>query len=131
MSAQENKKLVEDAFTAWLEGDVCAFFDIVDDHVHWTVLGTCPVSGRYKCKQAFVEGAVKPVFERLAAPMQPELRGLIAYDDWVVLQWSGQAPIKDNGIYQNEFCWVMRIQKGKIVECTAYLDTVAASDLFR
>ena len=132
MGTQDNQTLVANAFAEWAHtGDVRAFFELVDDRVLWTVLGTCPVSGTYKGKTAFVESAAKPVFERLAAPLQPKLRRLIGEHDWVVLQWFGEAPTKDDSSYKNEFCWVMRIENSKIVECIAYFDTQAAAALLR
>lgn len=130
MSAQTDKALVARAFATWAStGDVRAFFELVDERVVWTVLGTCPVSARYEGKAAFIERAARPVFERLAAPLQPTLRRLIGEQDWVVLQWTGQAPTKAGGLYTNDFCWVMRIENAKIVECLAYFDTQAAAAL--
>jgi ketosteroid isomerase-like protein len=61
MGTVENKKLIQDAFTAWARGDGMAFFNLLAEDVHWTVIGSTPVSRTYAGREAFVEGAVKPL----------------------------------------------------------------------
>ena len=61
MSTAENKKLIQDAFTAWARGDGTAFFKLLADDVRWTVIGSTPVSRTYTSREAFVEGAAKPL----------------------------------------------------------------------
>ena len=65
MSTAENKKLVQDAFAAWARGEGNAVFNLLADDVHWTVIGSTPVSRTYFSKREFVEGAVKPLGEIL------------------------------------------------------------------
>ena len=91
MSAAENKKLIQDAFAAWGRGDGSAFFNILDDNVRWTVIGSCPVSRTYNSKQAFFEGATKPLSAKLAGPIQPTVQNIISEGDNVVIQWEGKA----------------------------------------
>ena len=47
MSLVENKKLIQDAFTAWANGDGMAFFNLLTDTATWRVMGSCPISGTY------------------------------------------------------------------------------------
>jgi uncharacterized protein len=131
MQATDNEALIRGAFEAWAAGDVQAFFAIVADGVRWTITGSCPVSGSYAGKQDFLKRAVGPVFDRLATPIQPRLRGLMASDGGAVLLWDGEARTRDGARYFNEFCWVLRLENRQIVECTAYFDTVAATELLR
>ena len=39
MSSAENKKIIETAFTAWSQGDGMAVFNLIADHVEWTITG--------------------------------------------------------------------------------------------
>jgi hypothetical protein len=131
MGAAENKKLIHDVFAAWGRGENAAFFDILDENVRWTVIGSCPVSKTYTSKQAFFEGATKPLSAKLAGPIQPTVRNIIAEGDQVVLQWDGKATSKAGKPYNNSYCWVMRIVDGKVKDGTAYIDTELVSELWK
>ena len=131
MSAAENKKLIQDVFTAWAGGDDMAFFNTLAEDVQWTVIGTSPVSRTYTSRQAFVDGAAKPLTAKLAGPIQPTVVNIIAEGDNVVLQWEGKATTKAGRPYNNSYCWVMRVADGKVREGTAYIDTELVADLWQ
>jgi len=130
MSANDNRKLVTDAFAAWARGDGMAFFNLLADDVHWTVIGSTPVSRTYTSKSAFIEGAVKPLTARLAGPIVPTVRDLLADGDKVALQWEGRSTGTNGTIYYQTYCWVMRLEGGKVKEGTAYLDTALINQLW-
>jgi uncharacterized protein (TIGR02246 family) len=131
MGTVENKKLIQDAFTAWARGDGMAFFNLLAEDVHWTVIGSTPVSRTYAGREAFVEGAVKPLTAKLSGPIVPTVRDIIAEGDKVVLQWEGRSSAKNGTIYHQVYCWVMRLTDGKVVEGTAYLDTELISQIWK
>jgi len=131
MSATENKKLVQDAFAAWVRGDGTAFFNLLADDVQWTVIGSSPVSRTYPSKQAFLEGATKPLSAKLAGAIQPTVKNIIAEGDNIVLQWEGKATTKSGKPYNNSYCWVMKFANGKVKEGTAYIDTELVSALWK
>jgi ketosteroid isomerase-like protein len=130
MSTTDNRKLITDTFTAWSRGDGMAFFNILADDVRWTVIGSTPVSRTYSSKSAFVEGAVKPLTEKLAGPIVPTIRDLLVDGDKVALQWEGRSSGKNGTLYYQTYCWVMRLEGGKVKEGTAYLDTELISQLW-
>jgi uncharacterized protein len=131
MSTAENKKLIQDAFTAWARGDGNAFFNLLAEDVHWTVIGSTPVSRTYPSRAAFVEGAVKPLTAKLAGPIVPTVRDITAEGDKVVLQWEGRSSGKNGAIYHQTYCWVMRMADGKVREGTAYLDTELITQIWK
>ncbi len=131
MSAADNKKLVQDAFAAWARGDGTAFFNLLADDVNWTVIGSSPVSRTYPSKQAFFEGATKPLSAKLAGAIQPTVKNIIAEGDTVVLQWEGKATSKGGKPYNNNYCWVMKFADGKVKVGTAYIDTELVSALWK
>ena len=131
MGTAENKKLIQDAFTAWARGDGNAFFNLLAEDVHWTVIGSTPVSRTYPSRAAFVEGAVKPLTAKLAGPIVPTVRDIIAEGDKVVLQWEGRSSGKNGAIYHQTYCWVMRMADGKVREGTAYLDTELITQIWK
>lgn len=131
MSAADNKKLIQEAFQAWGRGDGNAFFNLLADDVHWTVIGNTAVSRTYTSKAGFQEGAVRPLNGKLAGGIVPTVRDIIAEGDKVVLQWDGRGTGKNGTIYSQTYCWVMRIENGKVREGTAYLDTELITQLFK
>jgi len=130
MSASENRKLVQDAFTAWARGDGAAFFNLLADDVHWTVIGSTAVSRTYTSKSAFVEGAIKPLSTKLAGPIVPTVRDIIAEGDKIALQWDGRSSGTNGTVYHQTYCWFMRFENGKVKEGTAYLDTELITQLW-
>jgi ketosteroid isomerase-like protein len=131
MGTAENKKLIQDAFAGWARGDSNAFFNLLAEDVRWTVIGNTPVSRTYTSRAEFVDGAAKPLTAKLAGPIVPTARDVIAEGDKVVLQWEGRSSGKNGTIYHQTYCWVMRLADGKVREGTAYLDTELISQIWK
>jgi len=123
MSPVENKRLIQDAFTAWASGDGMAFFNLLTDSATWTVMGSCPISGTYVGRQRLVEDALTPLREKLAGPPSPTVINIIAEGDTIVIQWTGKGTTKTGQPYKNSYCYVVQMEDGKITRGTAYLDT--------
>ena len=123
MTNGTNGTLVAEAFAAWEEGDFGPFFEIVADDVVWTVIGSTRISGTYRGKQAFLDGAVGPIHDALSGPIRATVVNVFEAGDHVILQWRGESTIRSGGSYDQVYCWVMRLAGGRIVETTAYLDT--------
>ena len=130
MDAAQNRKLVEDSHKGWIGGDRTGFNDLLADDLHWTVIGNSPVSGHYNSKREFLEGAGARMAEKLATPIRPTLRHVIADGNMVALVFDGQATGKNGTDYRQTYCWVLRLEDGKIREGTAYLDTELITRLF-
>ncbi len=123
MSSGENKRIIQDAFTAWASGDGMAFFNLLADTATWTVMGSCPISGTYVGRQRLVEDALRPQRAKLAGPPTPTVLNLIAEGDTVVIQWVGKGTTKTGRPYNNSYCYVVQMDNGRIIRGTAYLDT--------
>src|SRR5262245_21894165 len=123
MSTAENKKLIQEAFAAWANGDGMAFFNLLAEDARWTVIGNCAISGTYVGRQQLVEDALTPQRAKLAGPPTPTVLRMIAEGDTVVIEWVGKATTKSGKPYNNSYCYVVQIENGKIIRGTAYLDT--------
>lgn len=123
MSASENKAIIETAFSAWSQGDGMAVFNLIADHVEWTITGSSPISGTYTSKHDFIEKALKPQREHLTGPPVAQVRAVFAEDDWVVVEWEGTAMTKAGMPYNNQYCYVLKVRNGRIVRGTTYWDT--------
>lgn len=104
--------------------DSAGFLAHVADDVHWTVLGTHPLAGEYRSKQAFVSAT----FERLRRVLKGDsvmTVGQVLVDgDSAAVEMAGRATAANGDPYNNVFCWLCRFQDGKIVRVRAYLDSV-------
>ncbi|MET0637316.1 MAG: nuclear transport factor 2 family protein [Chitinophagaceae bacterium] len=124
-----NKKIIQNAFENWERGQG-SFFDLLDDDVEWTITGTSPVSGKYTSRKQFIDEVINPLNERLSEKIIPRLLGLYAEDDMVIALWEGNAMAKDNKPYHNVYSWYMKMKKGKIVEATAFFDTITFREIW-
>lgn len=129
MSAEQNRKIVEDAVAEWKAGDPAAFYNILADDVKWTVIGTTAVSGTYTSRQDFIDGAVKKIGNRVDGMVVPEIVDIVTEGDRLVFRWDGTGKMADGRSYHNRYSWAMTFKNGKVVEGTAYLDTALVDEL--
>jgi len=126
--AAANARLVREAFEYWRQGRG-SVFELLHADVVWTVAGASPVSGTYASRQEFLDRAVQPINARLATPITPVVRHLVAQEDAVVVLWEGSATTREGGGYANHYAWHMEFADGKVVRVTAFLDTWALDRL--
>ncbi len=117
-----NQALIEKAFDDWRAGQGGIFQLLADDAV-WVVASSSPYSGTYRTREAFMEDAVKPITDKLATPIVPTVRQIVAQGPNVVVHWDGQATAKDGSRYENSYSWHMQLENGRITRVTAFLDT--------
>ena len=129
MTPRENKQLLQQIFGALEQGNGRPFVDSFADDVRWTVMGTTKWSRTYAGKKAVLDELLGPLRERLVDRVKVAARRILADDDCVVVEASGQATTKSGKPYNNTYCWIFRLDGGKVHEITEYLDTelVAAS----
>ena len=123
-----NKELVTLAYAEWADGGT-RFFDILDERVVWTILGSGPHAKTYNGKSAFLAGAVAPFGARLAVPLHPTVRSIHADGDDVVILWDGVATRRDGAIYRNTYAWFFTMRGGRVVTAKAMLDLAAYDDV--
>jgi len=126
----QNKQLIQRAFTGWADG-TGNFFDLLADDVRWTITGSAQQSKTYTNKQRFLDEVITPLNLRLAKKITPKVRGLYADGDVVIALWDGTATATDGQPYNVTYSWHMRLAAGKIVEVTAFLDTLGFADIMQ
>lgn len=120
---EANRQAVRAAFAPWEQGDSRPFFELIDDNVSWTVIGSTPISGTYHGKAAFLTDAAAKLTDRFSSPLTATILDVSADGDKVFLQWTGSATSKTGMDYNQTYCWVLTMHDGRIVEAIAYLDT--------
>jgi len=130
-TVERNRQFIAEAFTQWSQGGRTFFQDVLAPDVVWTIKGTSPVAGTYRSRQDFLDRAVKPFADRLAAPIRPTVRDIWANGDDVVVHWDGTTTAADGVPYSNSYVWIFRMKDRRATEVIAFLDLAPYDDVLR
>ena len=132
MSAEENTRLVQNAYEAFGRGDMAALAEVMADDIEWVDPGDPdddPNAGTFRGKEA-----VLGWFGGLASTLDYttfEPRQFIAQNDMVSLVYS-EATVRDTGrAFVNHEAQVWTFQDGKLARFQSYHDTAAAAAAHR
>jgi ketosteroid isomerase-like protein len=122
---------VREIFRGLETGDGAAFFRHVADNVDWTVMGTHPLAGHYRSKQAFVEGTFAKLNEVLSQGAELYVEHLLVKDDCATVELKSLATAKNGMRFDNRYCWVVQFEGDVIAHVRAYLDSAMVMRLFQ
>lgn len=71
-----------------------------------------------------------PLQSVFASGTSCKVKRIVAEDDVAVVEWHCETPLVKGGVYTNDYCWVVRVEEGKLAEVTGYFDTAAVNALF-
>lgn len=95
-----------------------------DDNFVWTIKGSSILSGEYHGKEEFFS----KVLNRLNNVLLPEwkIHILNSYidNDAFIVEMRGEMKAKNGRDYNNDYCWIFKFAKNKIVSVTAYYDSL-------
>ena len=64
-------------------------------------------------------------------PFRPvSVRGVHADGDIVIVFWDGRGTTIENTIYENGYAWFMQMRDGKVVDGTAFYDSISFTELW-
>ena len=129
MSAQANKKLIQDIFAAAGNPDPAArdralFVASLADDVTWVVTGQYSWSRTFTGKASILNDLHGHVRSLLVDPARTIAERFIADGDIVVVEARGNNLTKTGVRYDNEYCLVFWLENGKIREIREYCDSV-------
>jgi len=127
-----NREIVADAFAAWSRGEgyVASIFA---DEMTWEIVGRSQAAGRYGSTRQFMDEVLHPFGARFSpdAPFRPvTIRGVYADGDTVVVLWDGEGTTTAGTTYRNTYAWFLTLRDGKVVDGTAFYDSIAFNDLW-
>lgn len=128
---EPNRQRVEAAFDRWARGGSGFFAEMLAPGVVWTIAGSSPTAGTYRGIDDFMARAVRPFASRMRTPVRPICWQVSADGDRVIIEWVGEAVARDERPYRNHYAWIFRMQDGKAVEVTAFLDLAPYDDVIR
>ncbi|SED20159.1 hypothetical protein SAMN04489727_6862 [Amycolatopsis tolypomycina] len=129
MSAADNKQLLETAFAAWATGDIRPLLAAMADDVTWTVSGHNSWSGSFRGKDSVRRDLLGPLGAQFDGTYTSTASRFVAEDDVVVVETQGSVATKTGQRYDNKYCFVFRVEEGRIREITEYMDTQLVAEV--
>ena len=129
---EANRRTIRRAFDAWKEG-AAPIADAFAPDLVWRIEGHSLASKEYASKQQFIQEVLAPFGARFseADPFRPvTIRGIYADGDTVIVLWDGRGIAKDGQAYENSYVWIMRMRDDKVVDGTAFYDSISFNDLW-
>ena len=129
---EANRQTIRAAFEAWRDG-TRPITDVFAPTMTWRIEGHSAASREYGSTQEFVDEVLAPFGARFAGgqPFRPiEIRGIYADGDTVIVLWDGHGVANDGQAYDNSYAWLMRLEQGKVVDGTAFYDSISFNDLW-
>jgi ketosteroid isomerase-like protein len=123
MGAPENKRLMQKVFDELARGNRAPFGEAMAEDIHWTIIGTGAWSGTWKGIESVRSDLFGPLFAQFETTYRNTAIRLLAEDDWVVIESRGDVTTKAGKPYRNAYCYVCRLEDGKLNEVTEYCDT--------
>jgi len=122
-TAAANKQLLQRIFAELERDEPGPFIDVLADDVRWTIVGSTDWSRTYDGKNAVLGELLGPLRERLTGMIKVRASRILADEDCVVVEARGEATTKNGQPYNNTYCWIFRLDGGKVREITEHLDT--------
>jgi uncharacterized protein len=123
MGATENKEIVDGTFAELAKANGKPFLDLLGEDIRWQIIGTTDWSGTWEGKETVRRDLLDPLFAQFATPYRNRAIRLVAEDDYVVIECRGDVTTKEGRPYRNTYCYVCRLDDGKVRELTEYCDT--------
>jgi uncharacterized protein len=129
-----NREIVTEAFRSWADG-TGYIAGIFADDMTWEIAGRSAVSRKYASTKQFMDEVLHPFAARFSPsdPFRPvNIRAI--YDDQdnntVIVVWDGRGTTTAGTSYENTYAWIMTLRDGKIVDGTAFYDSIAFNELW-
>ena len=129
---EANREAIRRAFEAWQQG-TGAITDVFAPDMVWRIEGQSLASKEYNGKRQFIDEVLTPFGARFSSsdPFRPvETRSLHADGDTVIVLWDGRGIANDGQPYENSYAWVMKLHNGKVIDGTAFYDSISFNDLW-
>jgi uncharacterized protein len=129
---EANREIVRRAFEAWQAG-TSPITDVFAPEMVWRIEGHSVASKGYASKQEFVDEVLAPFGARFSAGerFRPvTIRSIHADGDTVIVLWDGHGVANDGKPYDNSYVWIMKLRDGKVVDGTAFYDSISFNDLW-
>jgi ketosteroid isomerase-like protein len=127
MGTAENRDLIRRIFEGLEIGDGRLLFESMADDFRWIIPGTTKWSKTYEGKEAVANDLMRPLRGKIEGRVKTKAQRIIADGDFVAVEARGDNVTKAGEAYCNTYCFVFRLEGGKLKEVTEYQDTELAT----
>lgn len=126
-TTQSTRRLLQHIFDGLARGDSRAFTDSLSEDFRWTLTGSTAWSRTYSGRQEVMQELMRPLFANFASRYTNTALRIIADGEWAAVECRGQVQTRSGQPYNNQYCWVCRVQDGRLAEVIEYMDTQLAA----
>ena len=132
--APANREIITGAFAAWMNGSGSVTSTFADD-MTWEITGNSAASRKYASARQFIDEVLSPFGARFSAedPFRPVAIRAV-YEDQslgtVIVVWDGRGTTTVGTVYENTYAWFMTLHGGKVIDGTAFYDSIAFNRLW-
>jgi uncharacterized protein len=129
---ETNREIIRQAFDAWRQG-TAPITGVFAPDMAWRIEGHSAASKEYRSKQQFIEEVLAPFGARFteSEPFRPvTIRAVYADGNTVIVIWDGRGIAADGRPYENSYAWIMTLADGKVIDGTAFFDSISFNDLW-
>lgn len=126
----QNRAVVERSFDAWQNGTGSPF-DLLADDAAWTIVGRSVAAKTYQSREEFMRDVIRPFNARMTVGLKPDIRGIYADGDEVIVFFDARATARDGTPYQNTYAWFLTMRDGKIVTAFAFFDSIEFNEFWK
>jgi uncharacterized protein len=123
MSAEANKKLVQQVYADSADRSGTTFADSLAEDACWIVTGQYSWSHQFRGRDAILNGLMGHFRSFFAERPRTLAFNFIAEGDYVVVEARGDNVTKAGQRYDNHYCMVWRIENGRVKEIKEYCDS--------
>jgi ketosteroid isomerase-like protein len=127
MSVEQNKDTARRMWEAAVRGDIETASASLSDEVSWLLPGA--TTGPLKGKQATV-GFFKSLGQAFPTGMTTDIRRVYGEGDTVVMELTNRGQTAKGRQYENEYCFVLEFEGGKVRRVREYTDTAKVKEIF-
>jgi len=125
-----NRQTIQSAFDAWSAG-TGGPFDLLTEDATWTIVGRSEAAGTYATKVEFINKVIAPFNARMVAGIRPTMRSIHSDGDMVIVFFDASGQATDGIRYENTYAWFMTLKGDRVVQVSAFFDSIEFNDLWR
>jgi ketosteroid isomerase-like protein len=129
MSVEQNKDIARKTWEAAVKGDVDTAAANISDEVSWLLPSSVGPGGPMKGKQA-VTGFFKSLGTAFPGGLKTEISRVYGEGNTVVMELTNRGQTAKGKQYENEYCFVLEFEGGKIRRVREYTDTAKVKEVF-
>jgi len=123
---QANKALMQAIFSELATGNGRPLVEAMADDFCWHFKTGGPWRGSYRGKQAVLDDLLGPLMAQFADRYTNTAQRFIAEGEHVVIECQGRVTTRAGRPYHNQYCYVCRLEDGRLKELTEYMDSALA-----